>query len=87
MFNAPIYKTYGTILAQEKFKEAGFKLPLGLKDNRLVRATAQDAAVPMPLASLVGDLFISAIAQGMSEYDWSAIAQVTFRNAGLSDGK
>lgn len=85
LFNAPIYKTYGTIVAEEKFKEAGFKLPLGLKDNRLVRAAAQDAAVPMPLASLVGDLFVSAIAQGMSEYDWSAIAGVTFRNAGLAD--
>lgn len=87
LFNAPIYKNYGAIVAQEKYKEAGFKLPLGLKDNRLVRAAAHDAAVPMPLASLVGDLFLSAIAQGMSEYDWSAIAGVTFRNAGLKETK
>jgi 3-hydroxyisobutyrate dehydrogenase-like beta-hydroxyacid dehydrogenase len=84
LFNAPIYKTYGTILAQEKFKEVGFKLSLGFKDNRLVRAAAQDAAVPMPLASLIGDLYLSAIAQGLSECDWSAIADVTFRNAGIA---
>ncbi len=85
LFNAPIYKTYGTILAQQKFKEAGFKLPLGFKDNRLVREAAQDVSVPMPLASLIADRFLSAMAQGMSEYDWSAIADITFRNAGLSD--
>jgi hypothetical protein len=39
----------------------------------------------MPMASLVGDHFIAAIAQGMSEYDWSAVAAVTFRNAGLKE--
>lgn len=87
LFNAPIYKNYGAIVAQEKFKEVGFKLPLGLKDNRLVLAAAQEAAVPMPLANVIGDHFVSAIAQGMSEYDWSAIAAVTFRNAGLNNGK
>lgn len=83
LFNAPIYKTYGAIVAAQKFQPAGFKLPLGLKDNRLVRAAAADVAVPMPLASLVNDLFLAAIAQGMGEWDWSAIAGVTFKNAGV----
>jgi len=85
LFSAPIYKTYGTMIAQEKYKNAGFKLPLGLKDNRLVLAAAQDAAVPMPMASLIGDHFLAAIAQGMSEWDWSAVAAITFRNAGLDE--
>lgn len=86
LFNAPIYKTYGAIVAEEKFQPAGFKLPLGLKDNRLVRAAAADVAVPMPLASMVNDLFLTAIAQGMSDWDWSAIAGVTLKNAGLGNG-
>src|SRR5262245_40375823 len=39
--------------AAGKFEPAGFKLPLGMKDNRLVLAAAEEAAVPMPMASLV----------------------------------
>ena len=83
LFAAPIYKTYGSMIAADKFEPVGFKLPLGLKDNRLALAAAQEVAVPMPLASLIGDHFLAAIAQGMSEADWAAVARITFRNAGL----
>ena len=83
LFSAPVYKTYGAMLASEKFEPAGFKLPLGLKDNRLVIAAAEQAAVPMPMASLVHDRFLAAIAQGLSESDWSAIAKISYKNAGL----
>ncbi len=83
LFNAPVYKTYGSILVAEKFSPPGFKLPLGLKDNRLVLAAAEEKQVPMPIATLVGNNFISAIAQGMSELDWSALAQIAYKNAGL----
>lgn len=83
LFSAPVYKTYGAMLASEKFEPPGFKLPLGLKDNRLVIAAAEQAAVPMPMASLIHDRFLAAMAQGLSESDWSAIARVSYRNAGL----
>jgi 3-hydroxyisobutyrate dehydrogenase-like beta-hydroxyacid dehydrogenase len=83
LFNAPIYKTYGGIIAAEKFEPAGFKLPLGLKDNRLLLAAAEEAAVPMPMASLVRDRFLAALAQGMGESDWSAIALISANDAGL----
>ena len=58
-------------------------MPLGLKDNRLLMAAAEDAAVPMPMASLIHDRFLAAMAQGMSESDWAAIARLTFKSAGL----
>ncbi|HEY1525776.1 MAG TPA: NAD(P)-dependent oxidoreductase [Candidatus Angelobacter sp.] len=83
LFNAPIYKTYGSIIATEKFEPAGFKLPLGLKDNRLLLAAAEEQAVPMPMASLVRDRFLAALAQGMGEQDWSAISRISAQNAGL----
>lgn len=83
LFNAPIYKTYGGIIAAEKYEPAGFKLPLGLKDNRLLLAAAEEVAVPMPMASLVRDRFLAALAQGMGESDWSAIARISAKNAGL----
>ena len=83
LFNAPIYKTYGGIIAAEKFEPAGFKLPLGQKDNRLLLAAAEEKAVPMPMASLVRDRFLAAMAQGMAESDWSAIARISAKEAGL----
>jgi 3-hydroxyisobutyrate dehydrogenase-like beta-hydroxyacid dehydrogenase len=83
MFSAPIYKTYGGILASEKFEPVGFKLPLGFKDNRLLLAAAEEASVPMPMASLVHDRFVAALAQGLENADWSAIARITYRNAGV----
>ena len=83
LFNAPIYKTYGRIVASEQFDPPGFKLPLGLKDNRLVLAAAEAQSVPMPIATLIGNNFLTAISQGLSESDWSAFAKVAFRNAGL----
>jgi 3-hydroxyisobutyrate dehydrogenase-like beta-hydroxyacid dehydrogenase len=83
LFNAPLYKNYGSIVANEKFTPPGFKLPLGLKDNRLVLAAAEEKQVPMPMATLVGNHFLAALAQGLGESDWSAFAKVTYKNAGL----
>jgi 3-hydroxyisobutyrate dehydrogenase-like beta-hydroxyacid dehydrogenase len=83
LFNAPIYKTYGALINSQKFEPAGFKLPLGLKDNRLLLAAAEENAVPMPMASLVRDRFLAALGQGMGELDWSAIAKLSAKDAGL----
>lgn len=83
LFNAPIYKTYGGMIASEKFEPAGFKVPLGLKDNRLLLAAAEEKAVPMPMASLVRDRFLAAMAAGQSEQDWSSIAKISAKEAGL----
>jgi 3-hydroxyisobutyrate dehydrogenase-like beta-hydroxyacid dehydrogenase len=83
LFAAPVYKTYGGIIADEKYRPAGFKAPLGLKDIRLTLAAAEANRVPMPVASLVRDRLISLIAQDGEEIDWSAIALVAARDAGL----
>jgi len=83
IFPAPVYKNYGVMVAAEKFEPAGFKLRLGAKDNRLILAAAEEVAVPMPMASLVRDHFLAAIAQGMSDADWAAVARVVYQNAGL----
>jgi len=83
LFNAPIYKTYGALINSQKFEPAGFKLPLGLKDNRLLLAAAEENAVPMLMASLVRDRFLAALGQGMGELDWSAISKLSAKDAGL----
>ena len=83
LFTAPVYRTYGNLIAAGKFEPAGFKLPLGLKDNRLLLAAAEQAAVPMPMASLIHDRFVAALAQGWAESDWAVIARLSSQNAGL----
>ena len=86
IFDTPIYKTYGGIIADQNFEPAGFKMTLGFKDNRLALAAAEALAVPLPLASQIHDHFLTAIAQGHGDRDWSALAQLAAENAGLGAG-
>ena len=83
LFGSQVIANYGRIIAQEQFEPAGFALRLGLKDVRLVLAAAEECAAPMPLAGLVHDHLLSALAQGQGEMDWSSMTQVIARNAGL----
>jgi 3-hydroxyisobutyrate dehydrogenase-like beta-hydroxyacid dehydrogenase len=83
LFSAPVYKTYGGLIAGEKYHPAGFKAPLGLKDIRLALAAAEANRVPMPIGSLIRDRLISLIAQEGEDIDWSAMALNAARNAGL----
>jgi 3-hydroxyisobutyrate dehydrogenase-like beta-hydroxyacid dehydrogenase len=84
LFNAPVYKTYGELIVQGKHEPAGFALPLGLKDVRLVLQAAEAASVPMPIASVVRDRFITAMARGNQDKDWSVIGRVAAEDAGLT---
>jgi 3-hydroxyisobutyrate dehydrogenase-like beta-hydroxyacid dehydrogenase len=58
-------------------------MSLGLKDIRLALAAADAWTVPMPVASLVRDHFIEGVAQGEGDADWSALARLAARRAGL----
>jgi 3-hydroxyisobutyrate dehydrogenase-like beta-hydroxyacid dehydrogenase len=82
-FQSPIYENYGKIIAEQRYEPAGFKLRLGLKDIRLILTAADEAAAPMPIASLIRDNLISGIAQGWGDLDWSAVARVAAMKAGL----
>ena len=82
LFAAPVYKTYGAIIADQKFEPAGFAAPLGLKDNRLVLAAAETMRVPMPLATLIYNRFLALLAQGGESLDWSAISRLATADAG-----
>jgi 3-hydroxyisobutyrate dehydrogenase-like beta-hydroxyacid dehydrogenase len=83
LFGSPVYANYGRSIADEKFEPAGFALRLGLKDVRLVLEAAEEFAAPMPLASLVRDHFLSAMAHGQGDQDWSSVTRVAARNAGI----
>ena len=83
LFSAPPYKIYGDLISHEKYQPAGFRVQLGFKDIRLAQNAAEAASVPMPFAGVLRDKFISAVAHGMNDWDWSAIALVTAQQAGL----
>jgi 3-hydroxyisobutyrate dehydrogenase-like beta-hydroxyacid dehydrogenase len=83
LFDAPVYRVYGPILAEGRFKPAGFAAPLGLKDMRLAAQSADTLRVPMPLLSLLRDHLLQTIAQQGDDVDWSAIALSIGKNAGL----
>jgi len=81
LFGAPIYKTYGALLADGKFEPAGFAAPLGQKDIRLVLAAAEELRVPMPIASLLRDRFLTLLAHGGDSLDWTAIGALAAKDA------
>lgn len=84
LFGAPVYKNYGRLLAEGGDAPVGFAAPLGLKDIKLALAAAEALEVPLPLASLLRDRFLTLIATGGADKDWSAIGLLAARDAGQS---
>jgi 3-hydroxyisobutyrate dehydrogenase-like beta-hydroxyacid dehydrogenase len=82
LFTAPVYETYGGLIANQKFEPVGFAAPLGFKDIRLGLAAAESLRVPMPLGSLLHDRLLTLIARGDDALDWSAIGLLAARDAG-----
>ena len=85
LFDVPVYRGYGNMIANQQYEPPGFDLVLGMKDVRLALMAGEETNVPLPLASVLRDSFLDAIANGDAEKDWSAIARVAARRAGLKD--
>lgn len=83
LFSAPVYKTYGGLIAAGRFSPPAFAAPLGAKDIRLALAAAEELRVPMPLASLLRDRLLTLLAHGGEHLDWSAIGALPAQDAGL----
>lgn len=87
LFACPVYQGYGKAIAQMRHTPVGFSLPLGLKDMELVLETSVAVRAPMPMASILRDHFLSSIAKGRSELDWSGFALAARDDAGLPPPK
>jgi 3-hydroxyisobutyrate dehydrogenase-like beta-hydroxyacid dehydrogenase len=83
VIRSPVYEAYGGLIAAERYLPAGFKLRHGLKDMRLALAASDEVAAPLPLAGLVRDHYLSAVARGGADLDWAALGLVAAENAGL----
>jgi 3-hydroxyisobutyrate dehydrogenase-like beta-hydroxyacid dehydrogenase len=84
LFGSPVYENYGRMIADRAFEPAAFRLALGLKDVEFALEASRDSAVPMPIAGMTRDQFLSAIADGLEDADWSAVSEIAARNAGLT---
>lgn len=82
IFDVPVYKTYGGLIAEGRFEPALFAAPLGFKDIRLALEAAESLRVPMPLGSLLRDRFLRLLAGGDEQLDWAAIGGLAARDAG-----
>ncbi|MDF3340002.1 NAD(P)-dependent oxidoreductase [Mycolicibacterium septicum] len=84
LFDAPVYRTYGGLLAREEFTPAGFAATLGLKDVKLALSAGEELQVPLPVASLLRDRFLTLLATGGAELDWSAVGGLSAWEAGAN---
>jgi 3-hydroxyisobutyrate dehydrogenase-like beta-hydroxyacid dehydrogenase/pimeloyl-ACP methyl ester carboxylesterase len=76
LFACPSYRRYGQNIVNSSY-EPGFKLSLGLKDINLALDAASSKNVRLPVADVVKSRLIAAVAQGLGNKDWSALATVT----------
>lgn len=83
LYPTPVYQNYGGMIAEHRYRPAGFSARLGLKDARLALAAGEELGVPLPLASLVRDGLVETLARGRSDADWSALGAVAAEHAGL----
>jgi 3-hydroxyisobutyrate dehydrogenase-like beta-hydroxyacid dehydrogenase len=87
LFAAPVYRTYGQALLEGRYSPPGFRLPLGAKDNRLFLQAGERHQVPLPVASLVRDRMLAALARGYGELDWSVFSRIAAEEAGVGGGR
>ena len=85
VFACPIYANYGRFILDQAFSPPGFKLTLGAKDVGLALSAAQEQAVPMPFASILRDRFLTSVAQGRGDLDWTSIALNAAADAGMKN--
>ncbi len=80
---SPVIENYGKIISERRYEPAGFSLRLGMKDAELALDAAKSAASPLPLAGILRDHYLQALAYGHGDLDWAAIAEVSRINANV----
>ena len=86
LFACPVYKNYGKMIAEEVYQPIGAVPSLIRKDFGLILQESKNAAVPMPLASLVHDRLTALVAKGREDRDWAGFAEEISESAGLTPG-
>ncbi|QKZ14971.1 NAD(P)-dependent oxidoreductase [Spirosoma sp. KUDC1026] len=83
LFNSPVYKNYGKMVAEEVYEPVGAAPALIRKDICLVLDEAQKSLVPMPFAQVVHQQLTATVAKGVDNIDWAGFAGEVSENAGV----
>ena len=79
-----VLEVHGERILQGNYKP-GFRAALYLKDMRIAGKTLADHETPATVSSAVQQLVTALVASGQGEDDYSALATVVFRLAGLTE--
>jgi 3-hydroxyisobutyrate dehydrogenase-like beta-hydroxyacid dehydrogenase len=83
LFDCFVYQAYGKLVASEYYQPVGARPSLIRKDLGLVLQAADEALLPMPLASLIHQRLTATVAKGRQDIDWSGFAREVSESAGL----
>lgn len=75
LFPGPVYTGYGNMIADRRYRPAGFSTALGRKDLHLALDAAAEQQIPLPFGELLRTVFDQAIADGRAGDDWASIAE------------
>lgn len=82
-FSAPAYKSYGRMMVDKAFAPTTFPLRLGLKDLELALEAGDDTQVSMPMADVIREEHLGAIAGGLGDKEWAALGDYIAQGSGL----
>jgi 3-hydroxyisobutyrate dehydrogenase-like beta-hydroxyacid dehydrogenase len=82
LFNLPIYKGYGKLVAERHYQPIGAAPAIIRKDLRLVLDESRTHTVPMPFANIIFDNLSTTVAK-KEDVDWAGFAERVAENAGL----
>jgi 3-hydroxyisobutyrate dehydrogenase-like beta-hydroxyacid dehydrogenase len=83
LFNNPIYKSYGKLIAEQHYQPVGAPPAIIRKDMNLVVQEAYKQAVPMPFANIIRDRLTATVALNEPDVDWASFAKRVSEDAGL----
>ena len=84
LFDAPIYKSYGSAIARNQSSGAPSGLALPLKDVGLTLGEGRRAGLHLPLADLLRQRLESAAEAGMMDDDWSVALAANARRGDMT---
>ena len=78
----PPMAEYVDRIATRRYDQPGFTLDAGFKDVRLILDAAGEVHVPLPIAGVIRDKCLAALAYGLKDRDWCIFTEITRLNAG-----
>ena len=87
LFDNPIYKGYGKLIAEQHYQPVGAPPAIIRKDMNLVVQEAYKNEVPMPFANIIRDRLTATVALNRPDVDWASFAQRVSDEAGITGNK